>query len=254
MVDRAAGLLPDVADGTTASPALADLSGNGQLDVGEMTSVGPAYLFTPSGASYLGTGPDGEPISLSMTAAGPLANSQDLPSIPSLGMPTFAPLGGAAPGISFIAPATSLGKALDAALPGEQYLNDNQLDVWNTSTATMQPAFPQVMNDLQFFDQPIVADVGGAGAGPYVVEGSATSDLRAVDAGGQEAPGFPKFTGGWMVNSPSFGAFGALADQVVVAGTRDGDLFLWSTPTPASSSSGPWPRQHHDLENTSSLG
>jgi hypothetical protein len=253
MVDLDAGLLPDVADGTTASPALADLSGNGKLDVGDMTSVGPAYIFTPSGASYLGTGPDGEPITLSMAAAGAAANSHDLPSIPALGMPIFAPLGPAAPGTSFIAPAASLGKALDAALPAEQYGNDNQLDAWSPSIGTMQAAFPQVMNDLQFFNQPIVADVGGADAGPYVVEGSATSDLRAINAEGLEAPGFPKFTGGWMVNSPSFGAFGSLADQVVVAGTRDGDLFVWSTSTPATAPSGPWPREHHDLENTSNL-
>ncbi len=253
MVDLDAGLLPDVADGTTASPALADLSGKGQLDIGDMTSVGPAYIYTPSGQSYLGTGPDGEPITLSMTAPGALSNSHDLPSIPALGMPVFAPLGPLAPGTSFVAPASSLGKALDAALPAQQYGNDNQLDAWSPQTGTMQAAFPQVMNDLQFFDQPIVADVGGASAGPYVVEGSANADVRAINAAGQEAPGFPKFTGDWIVNSPSFGTWGTLPDQVVVAGSRDGDLFVWSTPTPSTASSGPWPREHHDLQNTSNL-
>jgi len=253
MVDLDAGLLPDVADGTTASPALADLSGNGKLDVGDMTSVGPAYIFNSSGQSIYGNGPDGEPIGLSMSAVGPLANSQDVPSIPGLGMPVFAPLGGGAPGTSFVAPAASLGKALDAALPAEQYANDNQVDAWNTSTATMQAAFPQVVNDLQFFDQPIVADVAGASGGPFVVEGSANADIRAVNSAGQEAPGFPKFTGGWVVNSPSFGPLGSLDDQVVVAGTRDGDLFVWSTSTPRCASSGPWPREHHDLSNTNNL-
>ena len=253
MTDLDAGLLPDVGDGTTATPALADLSGNGQLDVGGMTSIGPAYIFTPAGKSYLGTGPDGQPISLSTAAAGPLANSHDLPSIPALGMPAFAPLGTGAPGVSLLAPAASLGKALDAALPDRQYGNDNQLDAWDPSTGTMRSAFPQVMNDLQFFNQPIVADVGGAGSGAYVVESSAMSDVRAVNSLGQEAPGFPKFTGGWMVNSPSFGAFGALAGQVLAAGTRDGDLFVWSTPTTRCAASGPWPRQHHDLSNSSDL-
>jgi hypothetical protein len=253
LVDLDAGLLPDVADGTTASPALGDIDGSGRLDVGAMTSVGPGYIFAPNGTSALGTGPDGQPISLSMAAAGPLANSRDLPSIPALGMPVFAPLGAASPGVSFLAPASSLGKALDAALPAEQYGNDNQLDAWNVSTGTMQAAFPQVMNDLQFFDQPIVANVAGPGAGTYVVEGSATSDLRAVNAAGQEAPGFPKFTGGWVVNSPSFGPLAALPDQVLVAGTRDGNLFVWATPTEACASSGPWPRQHHDLSNSNNL-
>ena len=253
MVDLDAGLLPDVADGTTASPALADLSGTGSLDVGDMTSVGPAYIFNPAGQSIYGNGPDGRPVGLSMSAAGPLANSQDVPSIPSLGMPVFAPLGGAAPGTSFVAPAASLGKALDAALPAEQYANDNQVDAWNTSTATMQAAFPQVVNDLQFFDQPIVANVGGAAGGAYVLEGSANADVRAVNSAGQEAPAFPKFTGGWIVNSPSFGPFGTLVDQVVVAGTRDGGLFVWSTTTPRCADSGPWPREHHDLSNSNNL-
>jgi len=218
-----------------------------------MTSVGPGYIFTPSGGSYFGNGPDGKPISLSMAAAGPLSNSLNLPSIPSVGQPIFAPLGPGAPGISFVAPATSLGKALDAALPDRQFANDNQLDAWNTATATMQPAFPQVMNDLQFFNQPIVANVGGAGRGPFVVEGSATSDIRAINGFGVEAPNFPKFTGGWAVNSPSFGTWGALADQVLVAGTRDGDIFVWTTPTQRCTDSGPWPREHHDLSNTNNL-
>ena len=253
LVDLDAGLLPDVGDGTTASPALADLSGSGTLDVGEMTTVGPAYIFDSTGKSKFGNGPDGQPISLSMAAAGPLANSHDLPSIPALGMPVFANLGSAAPGTSFVAPAASLGKALDAALPAEQYGNDNQLDAWNTSSATMQAAFPQVVNDLQFFAQPIVANLAGASSGPYVVEGSANADLRAVNALGQEAPGFPKFTGGWMVNSPSFGPFGSLDNQVVVAGTRDGDLFVWSTTAGRCDPSGPWPREHHDLSNTNDL-
>jgi hypothetical protein len=253
VVDLDAGLLPDVADGATATPALADLKGDGQIDIGVMSSVGPAYIYAPSGRSYYGNGPDGQPVGLSMTAIGLLSNSKDVPSIPSLGMPVFAPLGAGAPGISLVAPATSLGKALDAALPDRQFLNDNQIDAWNVSTGVMQAAFPQVVNDLQFFTQPIVANVGGAAAGPYVVEGSAMSDLRAVNSLGLEAPHFPKFTGGWIVNSATFGTLGPLANQVVAAGTRDGDLFVWSTPTPRAAPSGPWPREHHDLCNTNNL-
>jgi hypothetical protein len=249
--DLDAGVLPDVGDGTTGSPVLADLAGNGHLEVGAMTAAGPAYIFKPNGTSYLGNGPDGQPRTLSMTSAGPLANSDDLPSIPAVGMPAFAPLGAGAPGISLIAPAASLGKALDIVLPDRQLATDNQIDAWNTRTGQMQAAFPQVVNDLQFFNQPIVANVGSGG--PYVVEGSANADVRALNAAGVEAPGFPKFTGDWMVNSPSFGPLGGLAGQVLVAGTRAGDLFVWSTPTARCAPSGPWPKQHHDLANTNNL-
>jgi 3-phenylpropionate/cinnamic acid dioxygenase small subunit len=109
-------------------------------------------------------------------------------------------------------------------------LNDNELDAWNSKTGALQQAFPQVVNDLSFLAQPIAADVGGSST-PYVVSGTGTYDLRAIDAAGAEAPGFPKFTGGWVVNSPTFGPFGSLGTQVVAAGTREGQLYVWSTPT-----------------------
>jgi hypothetical protein len=252
IADFDVGLLPDVGDGTTASPALAALGPGGQLETGVITTVGPGYVLKPDGSSYLGNGIDGKPLVTAALGLGLGANSHDLPTIPSVGGAVFAPLGPGSTGVSLVAPATSLGKALDAALPAEQGLNDNQLDAFNASTGALQPGFPQLMNDLQFLETPIVADVG-ATATPYVVAGSGTYDLRAVDAAGAEAPGFPKFTGGWIVNSPSFGPFGSLGDQVLAAGTREGELFAWSTPTPACAASGPWPRQHHDLWNTGDL-
>ncbi|HEV3054795.1 MAG TPA: hypothetical protein VGX45_09095, partial [Solirubrobacteraceae bacterium] len=206
----------------------------------------------PDGSSYFGAGPDGKPLVASATGAGALANSHDLPTIPSVGGAIFAPLGGDAPGTSLIAPATSLGKAIDAALPAEQGMNDNQLDAWSTRTGKLDNAFPQVVGDLAFLAQPIAADVGG-GSTPYVISGTGTYDLRAIDAEGAEAPGFPKFTGGWVVNAPAFGPFGTRATQVLAVGTREGELFAWSTPRPACSASGPWPREHHDLWNTGDL-
>jgi hypothetical protein len=251
--DYDSGLLPDVGDGTVNSPALASVNGDGRLQVGVITTVGPGYVLNGDGTSFLGTGPDGKPRVLGMEPSGPLSNSPDHPSLPALGAPVFAPLGAAAPGISFVSPAASAEKALDAALAGNQVPHDNQVDAWNLRTGEYQAAFPQVMGDLQFFVQPVVADVGGNSAGPYVVEGSALADVRAIDATGREAPGFPKFTGGWMVQSPSFGAWGRLGRQVLVTGTREGMLFAWSTATDACASSGPWPRGHHDLWNTNNL-
>ena len=253
IADYDSGLLPDVGDGTVNSPALGSVNGGGALQVGVITTVGPGYVLNGDGSSFFGNGPDGKPRVLGMEVPGPLSNSPDHPSLPALGAPVFAPLGPAAPGVSFVSPAVSAEKALDAALAGNQFPHDSQVDAWNLSTGEYQAAFPQVMGDLQFFVQPIVADVGGSSAGPYVIEGSALADVRAIDATGREAPGFPKFTGGWMVNSPSFGAWGSLGRQVLVAGTREGVLFAWSTSTAACADSGPWARGHHDLWNTNNL-
>src|SRR5581483_1017181 len=133
--DLDAELLPDVGDGAVASPALASLDGGPALEVGVMTTVGPAYVLKPDGSSFLGTGPDGKPITLSIMGAS--RSSAQAPSLPALGAPVFAPLGGLAPGVSLIAPASSVGKALDAVLPDNQILHDNQLDAWNTRTGTM---------------------------------------------------------------------------------------------------------------------
>src|SRR5207253_92786 len=82
------------------SPALADLNGKGQLQTAAMTSVGPGYILNPDGSSYLGKGPDGAPLTTATGPNGPLSNSDSPVSIPALGMPIFAPLGPAAPGIS----------------------------------------------------------------------------------------------------------------------------------------------------------
>jgi hypothetical protein len=253
IADLDAGLLPDVADGTTGSPSLADLNGNGRLEVGVNSSVGPGYILNPDGSSYLGTGPDGKDYVLDAIPPGPLSNAPEIPSLPAVGQGILAPLGEWAPGVSYITPAASAGKALDAALPDEQVPNDNQVDAWSTVSGHFDPAYPRETGDLQFLVQPIVANVGGKGAGLFVVDGTSTYDLRAYNALGQEAPGFPKFTGGWVVNSPAFGPWGTLRDDVLAVGTREGWLYAWTTPTPACAAIGPWPKEHHDLWNTGNL-
>jgi hypothetical protein len=252
IADLDEGLLPDVGDGTTGSPALAAIGGGGRLDVGTATSVGPAYILKGNGTSAIGTGIDGKAI-VASTILGGIGDSPEVPTIAVEGMPIFAPLGAGAPGVSLITPAASLGKALDAVIPDQQILNNNEIDAWNSTTGLLQPAFPQVVNDLEFIVSPIVGDVGGDAAGPYLVTASALYDVRAIDGTGKEAPGFPKFDGGWMVNSPTFGRLGSMRHQVLAVGTREGNLYVWRTPTRGCAASGPWPREHHDLFNDSNL-
>ena len=247
------GVLPDIGDGISNSPALASVAGNGQLQVAVNSEAGPAYLLNPNGTSWLGS-MGGLDNVMAMRGYGPQSNSNPLAgsTLPALGGAILAPLGGkGAPGISLISPAISRERALDQFLPGNQALHQSQVDAWNVWTGKLQPAFPQQMNDMMFLSQPIVANV--ASNGPYVVAGSSLYDLRAINSSGQEAPGFPKMTAGWIASSPVFGPFGNLPYQVLAAGTREGYLFAWSTSTPASAPSGPWPQGHHDLWNTNNL-
>jgi hypothetical protein len=245
-----AGLLPTIGDGVTGSPALADLTGNRKLEVVTSSTVGPVYVLSANGSSFLGYGSDGLP----NVAGYQQGNSSVLDwTLPGLGSPSVAPVGPATAAPSIIDPGASLGRLLDEEAPGDQSPHENQIDVWSATTGALDTGFPAQMNDLQFFDQAIVADVAGAQAGGYVVEGSGLYDLRAYGPTGAEAPSFPKFTGGWMTYGPAYGPWGDLATQVLAGGTRSGLLLVWSTPTPACASSGPWPQVDHDLWDTGNL-
>ncbi|MHB1519484.1 MAG: hypothetical protein ACYCVN_12095 [Acidimicrobiales bacterium] len=255
IADISPGLLPDVGDGVTNSPALAHLTGNSTLDVAAMAAIGPLTLLNPSGTSLLGSS-GGLPIVAATSPPGAGSNTGSgllATTIPALGGPSFGAVGPVPGPVSAVAPAISLGALLDTQLPAQQKPNTKQVDAWNATTGQLDSGFPSAMNDLQFFNQPIVADVGGATQGAYVVEASGLNDLRAVNTAGQEAPGFPKFTGGWTMNSPALGRFGRLPNQAIVAGNREGELFAWKTPTPACAPSGPWPMAHHDLSNSNNL-
>jgi hypothetical protein len=215
------------------------------------TTIGPEYLLNPNGTSALGD-TNGLPnvFGYQAGASTPILDW----TIPALGAgPAVGPLGPATSTPTVVAAAGSLGRILDEASPGLQTPNTNQVTAWSPSKGAIAAGWPGTMNDLQFFDQPIIANVAGTSAGGYAVETSGLYDLRAYGPGGTEAPGFPKFTGGWVTFGPAYGPWGHLSDQVLAAGNRNGELFVWTTPTAACASSGPWPQLHHDLWNTGNL-
>jgi hypothetical protein len=252
IADLDPNLLPDIGDGASNGPAVATVPGSAPLIAVE-TDVGPVYLLRADGSDALGT-TGGLPTVLSSGPSGAHSNSTGLlaTSIPSLGLPIIAPLGKAKkPGaLDVISPAESAGELFDAAEPAQQSPHDSQIDAWDATTGDFLPGFPQVMDSLQFFDQPIVADLTGVTGQAYAVEPSSNADLRAFDAAGREAPGFPKLTGGWVTGGAVFGPLGSLRRQVVVAATREGELFIWKTAAPACGPRGTWPQVHQNLQNT----
>jgi hypothetical protein len=54
-----AEVLPNVGEGINASPALADVDGNGTLEIGVFSAAGPAYLLNADGTSFYGSDPNG---------------------------------------------------------------------------------------------------------------------------------------------------------------------------------------------------
>jgi hypothetical protein len=243
-------LLPWI-EGVPGSPALADVDGDGALEVGIASVAGPAYVLRADGTSFFGAGADTRPRTLPTDKAtfGAGTNTTDGPSVPSLGSTIFAPIGPDGD-VVLVGPGAGFGRLADAQAPAEQLPHDVHLDAWNARTGDFLPAFPRVLDDLVFFSEASVADVSGDGT-PEILIGSGGYLLHAVDAAGTDAPGWPKFTGGWMIAAPAVSQrFGK--GQVVAITTREGNLYVWRGHGKRKSVA-PWPRYHHDTRNTGYL-
>ncbi len=252
VADLEPGLLPTIGDGATASPALARLGASKALTVVASATAGPIYEFTATGNSALGmTG--STPTVLSQTpSTGGLANL----AVPALGAPTVAPIGPATNAPTIFSAVGSLGKLLDEGYPARQMPNSDEIGGWSAITGQLRNGFPALMNDLQFLTYPVVANVSGAAQGGYVIQGSGLNDLRAYGPQGSVPAGWPKFVGGWVVGGASVGTIGTQQSTVVMVGTREGQLWTWSTGATLCAdrkNPGPWPQVHHDLANTSNL-
>ncbi len=238
-------LLPVVGEGINASPALADVDGNGRLEIGVFSYAGPAYLLASDGTSFYGSDPSGNYLVMA-TDGYPASNSPDTPSFAALGEGAFGAL--AAPGaLAFAAPAAGLGRSLAVVLPEEQLNADDHTSAWVALTGKYLPAYPHHIEELQFLTGPSIAHVGATPL-PQVVEGSAGYYLHAFDANGVEPSGWPKFTGGWHIANPAIGDVDGDGRNEVVVLTREGNLFVWDTAAAAGREE--WPKKRHDLRNT----
>jgi hypothetical protein len=257
-------LLPDVGEGITGYPVVADATCNGTDSgpkIGVLANNGEAYVFDPDGKSCLGQGDNGEgnPNADTALQTDGYANQPDHPMLPAVGSPAFADLTGTGNDISFLAPAAGLGRALDVGFPEYQRVSQDFIGAWDLEAGgTLQPGFPQTMNDLQFLTGPSVADIDGL-PGQEIVEGSASKDLQAYDAAGAPvSSAWPKVTTDWTIAAPTIGSFGTLdtasaAHKVVIGVTRSGYISAYSTAAPACSQSD-WPRFHHDNANSGDYG
>ena len=233
-------VLPVVGEGMPTSPALADVDGDGTLEIGANAIADPGNLWSFEGEiftnlrgtrSYFGAGHNSrEDALLQMMNSGTWADL-DLDGTPDW-------INGAA-GFEFAAGFLDDGKRREF---------DHLVAAWDGLTGEFKWGFPQVTEDLQFFMNPAVADVSGDSL-PEVVTASGGYLVHAWNVDGHEAPGFPKSTAGWFVASPLIGDIDHDGYLDVVVATRDGWVFAWRTRGPAWGEI-QWPTFHHDNRST----
>ncbi len=248
-----------ITEGTDV-PVAADVHGTGRDEV----AVGP--IWTPS-SLIDGNGTVEGAYGDLFTAGYSLLTVQNNPSlaldpatlppetpIPFTSSGSFGRLG--PPGSPLVFAQSTVGSATfaGAELETDSGLGINQfMGAWNAQLAPngapqTVSGFPAVREGLDFLGQPLFSDVSGGGQ-VSVVSGGDSNLLDAYTAAGTPAAGFPKFTGGWVTFAPSTGDLLGDGRTDVVAGTREGELFAWSTGGSATANDQWWHAQHDEYNS-----
>ncbi len=236
-------VLPVVGEGMPTSPSLADVDGDGTLEIGANAIADPGVIWSWTGEPFVSLAATREAFggghNSKEDALLQMMNNGAWGDIDLDGVPEF--INGAA-GINF---------ATGFLEDGVRSEFDHLVGAWDPLTGDFEFGFPQVIEDLQFFMNPAVADVSGD-ALPEVISASGGYLVHAWDVTGVEAPGFPKSTGGWVVASPAVGDIDRDGFRDVVVASRDGYVFAWKT---RGAAWGPveWATFHHDNRGTGNL-
>jgi len=232
--------LPYVGEGIPGSPALADVDGDGTLEVTAHTLAGDLMVFRADGTELFkaGTAADvfGEGTNVNDASVLPLINSSSFGDLDNDGLPDLVSGG------------IGAGYAVGLLYDGRRSPFDHGIGAWSGVDGTPLPGWPRVMEDLQFFMNPAIADLNGDGDAE-VIAGSAGFVLHAWDQDGLQPEGWPKNTGQWILASPAVGDVDGDGFLDVVVATRQGSLFAWSTAAPVGSKV-EWAGFGHDPAHT----
>ena len=242
--------LPYVGEGIPGSPAVCDMDGDGTLEVAMHTIADPGLLLNYDGTTW----------------AKLATTSQDFGFFSNSAEPSFAYIfinSGAFGDFDqdgtkdYFAGSGGFEYANGLVNDGLRYDHDHLVSGWSgvprdSAVGQQLPflePFPQIMEDLQFFLAPAIADLDNDGT-PEVINGSSGNSLHAFGFRGAEPEGWPKPTGQWIIASPTVGDADGDGRLEVWTATRSGYLFAWKTEGVANSAVREWSSFRHDPANT----
>ena len=246
------------------SPALADVNGDGFLDILFSSFDGNLYGWSRTGANL-----PGFPIPIGATnssvAIGFLDGAGDTqPDIVATGGGNLYVYSGAG-ALRFSKPlVTGGGYGKDpspaiADVDGDGFNDivvagqDGRLFVYSR-TGVLLPGFTNVrfssLTTAATESSPVVADINGDGF-PDIVIGDDMATLSAFDRNGQMLPGFPIGLGGESKGTPALcDCDGDGKTEIALAG-YDGNMYMWDYDfTFSPGKTPPWPQFHHDAMHT----
>lgn len=237
-----------VQEGANAA-SIADFDGSGTKRVAITPVAGFPYVFNGDGSVYknlngLCSGPTcngippyfgGDPVVVGVTGQGAVGD------LSGDGTPNFMqPVAG---GITLT---TALDDAGQAALP-------HVFDMaWDVESALALDNFPVDQDGFPFFVSPLVANLTPDNTRSMIASNDSYW-IHARGPDGEEAPGFPKWTGQWtsfggVIGDPKFDG-----QQYMAYGSREGDLFLWKVGGKPELSN-EWSHFRHDEHNSGRYG
>ncbi|HEY8739646.1 MAG TPA: S8 family serine peptidase [Candidatus Dormibacteraeota bacterium] len=234
------GLVPDLLAPVGTVPALLGDFGSGPRAVLSLLSA-PTYTYKGDGTVDTG---------LSVQQGAAAGTTDRSISLDALGHGAIGDISGTGPGI--FEGGISANGLVNLLLVGQNLPFDHLISGWDPRTGLMYPTFPQKMEDFSAFVEPAVAPVGDP-LGNSVISGSGLYLVHAYDIAGQEAPGFPKFTGGWASQAPALADLAGKGTLDLLIGTHEGWLYQWST-TGAACGNSQWWSNHHDEWNSGAYG
>lgn len=238
-----AGALPYVGEGVVVSPSVADLDGDGDLEIAANATADQSAIYHHDGTEYADFYAIREHF-------GPHSNSTEQAALHMVGNGAFGDLDGDG-SVDWFAGGSGIGYG-GAILARHDLFDHDHLLLGYSGALTDDgrsaplPGFPRQVSDISFFGSPSLGDVDGDGD-VEVLFGTGHV-LRTFDAEGTE-PLAPLFHGGWQISTPALGDIDGDGWRDVLVTTREGYLFAWRTDGRADTDS-PWPQWGHDARHT----